>query len=153
MDDGSDLESSAHLLGQVYGHLGRLARRDEVFQERGGEVFGEDSPVTKAPQVELQGFGFDQGSIGAVGELQLVEVGLARDRAQRRQLVGSELGRRAGFPVLPRHRVEPISPDWTPHVAAQYSIFFLLHKLSSPSETSGNEAMLPQEDSADVYRS
>jgi hypothetical protein len=53
VDHGPNPESSAHLLGQVHGHLYRVARRDEVFQECGGEVLGEDSPIAEAPQVEF----------------------------------------------------------------------------------------------------
>src|SRR5829696_5592510 len=96
-DDGPDLESAAYLLGQVYRHLVRVARRDEVLQERGGEVFGEDPPVAEAPEVEFQGFGFDQGPFRAVVELHLVEVRLACNRAERRQLVRRELDHRVGI--------------------------------------------------------
>jgi hypothetical protein len=48
-DDGSDLEPAPHLLGQVYSHLDRVTRRDEILQERRGEVLGEDTLVPKAP--------------------------------------------------------------------------------------------------------
>jgi hypothetical protein len=82
-DDGTDLEPASHLLGQVHRHLPRVARLDEVLEEYRREVLGEDLPVAVAPQVELEGLGLDQGRFRAIAEAQLVEVGLAGDRAGR----------------------------------------------------------------------
>ena len=59
------------------------------------------APVAEAPQVELEGLGFDQELFRAVAELQLVEIGLAGDRACRGQLIRGELDRRVRLSVAP----------------------------------------------------
>src|SRR5215213_3265649 len=115
-DDGTELESSPYLLGQVYCHLPRVTRPHQVLEKRRREVLGEDALVAEAPQVELEGLRFDQGSFRAVAELQLVEVGLAGDRARRSQFVGRKLDQRIRVPVAPRHHVEPLRRNRGPRV-------------------------------------
>ena len=61
-DNGTDLELAPYLLHQVHRHLLWVACTDEVPSERRREVLGEDPLVAKGPQVELEGFGFDQPS-------------------------------------------------------------------------------------------
>src|SRR5215203_209793 len=136
-DDGSDLEPASHLLGQVYHHLPWVARLDEVLEEYRREVLSEDPLVAEAPQVELEGLGLDQGRFRAVAELQLVEVGLAGDRAGRGQLVGRKLDQRIRVPVAPRHHVEPLRRDRAARLAPQNSILLLLRHVSLPLEKVG----------------
>jgi hypothetical protein len=67
-DNGTDLEPAPYLLHQVHRHLLWVACSDEVLEERRREVLGEDPLVAEAPQIELEGFGFDQPSSRSVAE-------------------------------------------------------------------------------------
>ena len=73
-DNGTDLEPALYLLHQVHRHLLWVACSDQVLEERRREVLDEDPLVAEAPQIELEGFGFDQPSFRAVGKLQFVEI-------------------------------------------------------------------------------
>src|SRR5918994_7137423 len=118
-DNGTDLEPAPYLLHQVHRHLLWVAYYDEVLEERRREVLGEGPLVAEAPQIELEGFGFDQPSLWAVAELQLVEIRLAGDRAGGGQLVRRELDHRIRVAVAPRHHLEPLRGDRAARVAAQ----------------------------------
>src|SRR5918997_5145709 len=100
-DYGTDLEPAPYLLYQVHRHLLWVACSDEVLEERRREVLGEDPLLAEAPQVELEGFGFDQPSFWPVAELQLVEIRLTGDRAGGGQLVRRKLDHSIRVPVAP----------------------------------------------------
>src|SRR5918993_3953887 len=125
--DGPYLESAPDRLGEVHGHLHRFAGDDKVLEESRGQILGEHALVSKAPQVELHRFGFQEPCAWAVAELEFVKVRLLRYRADRRQLVRRELDDRVGAGMVPRHRIQLLRPYGSTRLAPQHPFVFLMH--------------------------
>ena len=86
-----EIYAAAHVVVAGDAHPFRVAGGDHRVEDVVGDIFVEGALVAKAPQILLDGFGFEAPWPGAVFDLDLGEVGLAGERAE-----GGELVRREG---------------------------------------------------------
>src|SRR5690242_16520122 len=85
-DGGGDAAADVPVGGD--GHAAGGEGGDEVVEDAVGDVLVEVPLVPEAPQVQLERLELDDALVGHVGEHHGGEVGLARHRAQARELGG-----------------------------------------------------------------
>ena len=120
-------DAATHLLGEA-NHDGHVDGIRKVPGDQRGQVLGEDFPAVEGAEVELQGSGLDAFGGRQVLDVDRVEIRLAGDRTDGRQLLRTEVDQVKG--ALHPERVDLIaggrigstehrvgrgwSPGWSP---------------------------------------
>lgn len=85
--DDNEINAASDVEMTCNTHPFRFTGRNHRIEDVVGYVLVEGALVTKTPQVLFDGFRFEALGGGAVFDFELCEIGLARHRAQRRELV------------------------------------------------------------------